>query len=263
MPTTGEFDPGSGHCADWRGRQQVEQMLMNVAQFGRKNVPLVASQLNIRRCLTSMPTFRAGTSPPRVEIDKCWTRSRHRQRHAPVSITHQRAGRKPWREFGGLSRAWRMAGDPGSTSRSSSTSRVGGSIGRARSCPVHARRRDVDAVLTQTHLSTGLMGSLMVYRPHLANSISCGDVRQSAHGGGRRQGLRRDRCGFIPEVAAGIDDRGRHDLGMIRWPWGGRGRRTECAFGRASLAGFVCHPAATMIFVPVVIRMLRRDLSLG
>src|ERR1700722_1719463 len=68
------------------------QMLMNVAQFGRKNVPLVVSQLNIR------PVFDVNAdvqgrdlASAAVEIDQVLDRERAAANEtSPVSVTLSR-----------------------------------------------------------------------------------------------------------------------------------------------------------------------------
>jgi len=181
---------------------------------------------------------------------------------APVSITLSGQVETMRESFGGLFSGMAMAVILVYLALVINFQSWGGSVGCARSCPVHAERRDVDAV---SHANAsehpGVDGFLDVYRPHLGQQHSCGDVRQSAHGGGRRQGYRRDRCGLY-QVAAGVDDRGRHDPRHDPdGPWGGRGGEQNAPLARAVIGGLLFATAATMIFVPVVYRMLRRDLE--
>jgi multidrug efflux pump subunit AcrB len=238
------------------------QMLMSVAQFGRKNVPLVTSQLNIR------PVFDVNAdvqgrdlASAAAEIDKVLEKERVlANEKAPVSITLSGQVETMRESFGGLFSGMAMAVilvylvlvinfqswvDP-LIVLAAVPFTLGGVIWML--------------FLTQTHLSIpALMGSLMCIGLTSANSIL---VVTFAN---QRMELGDDK--ITAAISAGytrlrpvLMTAGAMILGMIPMALGvGEGGEQNAPLARAVIGGLLFATAATMIFVPVVYRLLRRD----
>jgi len=238
------------------------QILMNVAQFGRKNVPLVASQLNIR------PVFDVNAdvqgrdlASAAAEIDKVLEKERAiANEKAPVSITLSGQVETMRESFGGLFSGMAMAVilvylalvinfqswvDP-LIVLAAVPFTIGGVMWML--------------FLTQTHLSIpALMGTLMCIGLTSANSIL---VVTFAN---QRMELGDDKT--TAAIAAGytrlrpvLMTAGAMILGMIPMALGvGEGGEQNAPLARAVIGGLLFATAATMIFVPVVYRLLRRD----
>jgi len=242
------------------------QMLMNVAQFGRKNVPLVASQLNIR------PVFDVNAdvqgrdlASAAVEIDKVLDRERAvANATAPVSITLSGQVETMRESFGGLFSGMAMA------------------VVLVYLALVINFRSWVDPLivlaavpftlggvmwmlfLTQTHLSIpALMGSLMCIGLTAANSILVVTFANQRMEAGDDKATAAVAAGYT-RLRPVLMTAGAMVLGMIPMALGvGEGGEQNAPLARAVIGGLMFATAATMIFVPVVYRMLRRDTELG
>jgi multidrug efflux pump subunit AcrB len=242
------------------------QMLMNVAQFGRKNVPLVVSQLNIR------PVFDVNAdvqgrdlASAAVEIDKVLDRERAvANAIAPVSITLSGQVETMRESFGGLFSGMAMA------------------VVLVYLALVINFRSWVDPLivlaavpftlggvmwmlfLTQTHLSIpALMGSLMCIGLTAANSILVVTFANQRMEAGDDKATAAVAAGYT-RLRPVLMTAGAMVLGMIPMALGvGEGGEQNAPLARAVIGGLMFATAATMIFVPVVYRMLRRDTELG
>ena len=242
------------------------QMLMNVAQFGRKNVPLVVSQLNIR------PVFDVNAdvqgrdlASAAVEIDKVLDRERAvANATAPVSITLSGQVETMRESFGGLFSGMAMA------------------VVLVYLALVINFRSWVDPLivlaavpftlggvmwmlfLTQTHLSIpALMGSLMCIGLTAANSILVVTFANQRMEAGDDKATAAVAAGYT-RLRPVLMTAGAMVLGMIPMALGvGEGGEQNAPLARAVIGGLMFATAATMIFVPVVYRMLRRDTELG
>jgi multidrug efflux pump subunit AcrB len=242
------------------------QMLMNVAQFGRKNVPLVVSQLNIR------PVFDVNAdvqgrdlASAAVEIDKVLDRERAvASATAPVSIMLSGQVETMRESFGGLFSGMAMA------------------VVLVYLALVINFRSWVDPLivlaavpftlggvmwmlfLTQTHLSIpALMGSLMCIGLTAANSILVVTFANQRMEAGDDKATAAVAAGYT-RLRPVLMTAGAMVLGMIPMALGvGEGGEQNAPLARAVIGGLMFATAATMIFVPVVYRMLRQDIGLG
>ena len=214
------------------GPGKPRSLLENIAKFGRVNVPLAISQLNIR------PVFDVNAdvqgrdlASAAAAIDKVLATDRAA---APVANDGdpQRASRNHARRF--LRSVFRdgARGGSGLSYPGDQFSELGRSADRSGGRSVYAGRGDVDVVPdpnpSQRSRPDGIAD---VHRPDLGEQHSGRDFRQSADGGRRRQGDRRDH-GRLYATAAGHDDRGRDDPGHDPdGPGRRRRRRAERAPG--------------------------------
>jgi multidrug efflux pump subunit AcrB len=245
------------------GGGKSNQMLMNVAQFGRKNVPLVASQLNIR------PVFDVNAdvqgrdlASAADEIDKVLDAERSASA-SPVTITLSGQVETMRESFDGLFSGMAMAVvlvylvlvinfqswvDP-LIVLAAVPFTLGGVMWML--------------FLTQTHLSIpALMGSLMCIGLTAANSILVATFANQRMEAGDDKATAAIVAGYtrlrpvLMTAAAMI-------LGMIPMALGvGEGGEQNAPLARAVIGGLLFATAATMIFVPVVYRILRRDTEL-
>jgi multidrug efflux pump subunit AcrB len=236
------------------------QMLMNVAQFGRKNVPLVASQLNIR------PVFDVNAdvqgrdlASAATAIDKALDVERFAAT-SPVTITLSGQVETMRESFDGLFSGMAIAVvlvylvlvinfqnwiDP-LIVLAAVPFTLGGVMWML--------------FLTQTHLSIpALMGSLMCIGLTSANSILVVTFANQRMEAGDDKVTAAIVAGYtrlrpvLMTAAAMI-------LGMIPMALGvGEGGEQNAPLARAVIGGLLFATAATMIFVPVVYRLLRRD----
>jgi multidrug efflux pump subunit AcrB len=236
------------------------QMLMNVAQFGRTNVPLVASQLNIR------PVFDVNAdvqgrdlASAATAIDKALDVERFAAT-SPVTITLSGQVETMRESFDGLFSGMAMAVvlvylvlvinfqswiDP-LIVLAAVPFTLGGVMWML--------------FLTQTHLSIpALMGSLMCIGLTSANSILVVTFANQRMEAGDDKVTAAIVAGYtrlrpvLMTAAAMI-------LGMIPMALGvGEGGEQNAPLARAVIGGLLFATAATMIFVPVVYRLLRRD----
>jgi multidrug efflux pump subunit AcrB len=242
------------------GGSTSSQLLMNVAQFGRRNVPLVASQLNIR------PVFDVNAdvqgrdlASAAAAIDKALDVERFAAT-SPVTITLSGQVETMRESFDGLFSGMAMAVvlvylvlvinfqswiDP-LIVLAAVPFTLGGVMWML--------------FLTQTHLSIpALMGSLMCIGLTSANSILVVTFANQRMEEGDNKVTAAIVAGYtrlrpvLMTAAAMI-------LGMIPMALGvGEGGEQNAPLARAVIGGLLFATAATMIFVPVVYRLLRRD----
>jgi multidrug efflux pump subunit AcrB len=244
------------------GSGKSVQMLMNVAQFGRRNVPLVASQLNIR------PVFDVNAdvqgrdlASAAVEIDKVLEKERAiANEKAPVSITLSGQVETMRDSFDGLFSGMAMAVVLVYLALVINFQSWVDPLIVLAAVPFTLAGVMWMLFLTQTHLSIpALMGSLMCIGLTSANSIL---VVTFAN---QRMEVGDDK--ITAAIAAGytrlrpvLMTAGAMILGMIPMALGvGEGGEQNAPLARAVIGGLLFATAATMIFVPVVYRLLRRD----
>jgi multidrug efflux pump subunit AcrB len=245
------------------GSSQSGHMLMNVAKFGRKNVPLVASQLNIR------PVFDVNAdvqgrdlASAAFEIDKVLDEERSAAT-SPVSITLSGQVETMRESFDGLFTGIAMAVVLVYLALVINFQSWVDPLVVLAAVPFTLGGIMWMLFLTQTHLSIpALMGSLMCIGLTSANSIL---VVTFAN---QRMELGDDKA--TAAIAAGytrlrpvLMTAGAMILGMIPMALGvGEGGEQNAPLARAVIGGLLFGTAATMIFVPVVYRLLRRDTQL-
>jgi multidrug efflux pump subunit AcrB len=245
------------------GGSQSSHMLMNVATFGRKNVPLVASQLNIR------PVFDVNADvqgrdldSAAKEIDKVLDRERSAAT-SPVTITLSGQVETMRESFDGLFSGMAIAVVLVYLALVINFQSWIDPLVVLAAVPFTLGGIMWMLFLTQTHLSIpALMGSLMCIGLTSANSIL---VVTFAN---QRMELGDDKA--TAAIAAGytrlrpvLMTAGAMILGMIPMALGvGEGGEQNAPLARAVIGGLLFGTAATMIFVPVVYRMLRRDTQL-
>jgi multidrug efflux pump subunit AcrB len=245
------------------GGGKSNQMLMNVAQFGRKNVPLVASQLNIRPVFDVNADVQGRDLASAADaIDKVLDEERSAST-SPATITLSGQVETMRESFDGLFSGMAMAVvlvylvlvinfqswvDP-LIVLAAVPFTLGGVMWML--------------FLTQTHLSIpALMGSLMCIGLTAANSILVVTFANQRMKAGDDKATAAIVAGYtrlrpvLMTAAAMI-------LGMIPMALGvGEGGEQNAPLARAVIGGLLFATAATMIFVPVVYRILRRDTEL-
>jgi multidrug efflux pump subunit AcrB len=245
------------------GGGKSNQMLMNVAQFGRKNVPLVASQLNIRPVFDVNADVQGRDLASAADaIDKVLDQERSASA-SPATITLSGQVETMRESFDGLFSGMAMAVvlvylvlvinfqswvDP-LIVLAAVPFTLGGVMWML--------------FLTQTHLSIpALMGSLMCIGLTAANSILVVTFANQRMEAGDDKATAAIVAGYtrlrpvLMTAAAMI-------LGMIPMALGvGEGGEQNAPLARAVIGGLLFATAATMIFVPVVYRVLRRDTEL-
>jgi multidrug efflux pump subunit AcrB len=245
------------------GGGKSDQMLMNVAQFGRENVPLVASQLNIRPVFDVNADVQGRDLASAADaIDKVLDAERSASA-SPATITLSGQVETMRESFDGLFSGMAMAVvlvylvlvinfqswvDP-LIVLAAVPFTLGGVMWML--------------FLTQTHLSIpALMGSLMCIGLTAANSILVVTFANQRMDAGDDKATAAIVAGYtrlrpvLMTAAAMI-------LGMIPMALGvGEGGEQNAPLARAVIGGLLFATAATMIFVPVVYRILRRDTEL-
>jgi multidrug efflux pump subunit AcrB len=245
------------------GGGKSNQMLMNVAQFGRENVPLVASQLNIRPVFDVNADVQGRDLASAADaIDKVLDAERSASA-SPATITLSGQVETMRESFDGLFSGMAMAVvlvylvlvinfqswvDP-LIVLAAVPFTLGGVMWML--------------FLTQTHLSIpALMGSLMCIGLTAANSILVVTFANQRMDAGDDKATAAIVAGYtrlrpvLMTAAAMI-------LGMIPMALGvGEGGEQNAPLARAVIGGLLFATAATMIFVPVVYRILRRDTEL-
>ena len=244
------------------GGGKSNQILMNVAQFGRKNVPLVASQLNIRPVFDVNADVQGRDLASAADaIDKVLDEERSASA-SPATITLSGQVETMRESFDGLFSGMAMAVvlvylvlvinfqswvDP-LIVLAAVPFTLGGVMWML--------------FLTQTHLSIpALMGSLMCIGLTAANSILVVTFANQRMEAGDDKATAAIVAGYtrlrpvLMTAAAMI-------LGMIPMALGvGEGGEQNAPLARAVIGGLLFATAATMIFVPVVYRMLRQDIG--
>src|ERR1700733_3080393 len=239
------------------------QILSNIAAFGRKNMPLVASQLNIRPVFDVNADVQGRDLASAADaIDQVLAKERAAS-STPVTITLSGQVETMRESFDGLFSGIALA------------------VGLVYLILVINFQSWVDPLivlaavpfplggvmwmlfLTQTHLSVpALMGSLMCIGLTSANSILVVSFANQRMEAGDDKATAAIVAGYtrlrpvLMTAAAMI-------LGMIPMALGGGGGGEQNApLARAVIGGLLFATAATMIFVPVVYRVLRRDTEL-
>jgi multidrug efflux pump subunit AcrB len=242
------------------GGEKSSQLLMNLAKTGRENVPLVVSQLNIR------PVFDVNAdvqgrdlASAAYAIDQVLAEERAVST-TPVAITLSGQVETMRESFDGLLSGMALAVvlvylilvinfqswiDP-LIVLSAVPFTLGGVMWML--------------FLTQTHLSVpALMGSLMCIGLTSANSILVVTFANQRMAAGDDQATAAIVAGYT-RLRPVMMTAGAMILGMIPMALGvGEGGEQNAPLARAVIGGLLFATAATMIFVPVVYRMLRRD----
>jgi multidrug efflux pump subunit AcrB len=245
------------------GGGKASPMLMNVAKLGRKDVPLVASQLNIR------PVFDVNAdvqgrdlASAADDIDKVLNAERFAST-SPVTITLSGQVETMRESFNGLFSGMAVAVvlvylalvinfqnwlDP-LIVLSAVPFTLGGVIWML--------------FLTQTHLSIpALMGALMCIGLTAANSILVVSFANQRMDAGDDKVTAAITAGYT-RLRPVLMTAGAMILGMIPMALGvGEGGEQNAPLARAVIGGLLFATAATMIFVPVVYQLLRRDVAL-
>jgi multidrug efflux pump subunit AcrB len=242
------------------------QMLMNVAQFGRKNVPLVVSQLNIR------PVFDVNAdvqgrdlASAAVEIDKMLDRERAViNATAPVSITLSGQVETMRESFSGLFSGMAMAVVLVYLALVINFQSWVDPLIVLAAVPFTLGGVMWMLFLTQTHLSIpALMGSLMCIGLTAANSILVVTFANQRMEAGDDKATAAVAAGYT-RLRPVLMTAGAMVLGMIPMALGvGEGGEQNAPLARAVIGGLLFATAATMILVPVVYRSLRRDTELA
>jgi multidrug efflux pump subunit AcrB len=238
------------------------QLLMNVAQFGRKNVPLVTSQLNIR------PVFDVNAdvqgrdlASAAVEIDKVLDKERAiANAIAPVSITLSGQVETMRESFGGLFSGMAMAVILVYLALVINFQSWVDPLIVLAAVPFTLGGVMWMLFLTQTHLSIpALMGTLMCIGLTSANSILVVTFANQRMEAGDDKATAAIAAGYT-RLRPVLMTAGAMILGMIPMALGiGEGGEQNAPLARAVIGGLMFATVATMIFVPVVYRMLRRD----
>jgi multidrug efflux pump subunit AcrB len=241
------------------------QMLMNVAQFGRKNVPLVASQLNIR------PVFDVNAdvqgrdlASAAVEIDKVLDRERvAANATSPVTITLSGQVETMRESFNGLFSGMAMAVVLVYLALVINFQSWVDPLIVLAAVPFTLGGVMWMLFLTQTHLSIpALMGSLMCTGLTAANSILVVTFANQRMEAGDDKTTAAIAAGYT-RLRPVMMTAGAMILGMIPMALGiGEGGEQNAPLARAVIGGLIFATAATMVFVPVVYRLLRRDSDL-
>src|ERR1700722_8661743 len=239
------------------GGGKSNQMLMNVAQFGRKNVPLVASQLNIRPVFDVNADVQGRDLASAADaIDKVLDEERSASTPATITLSGQVETMRE--SFDGLFSGMAMAVvlvylvlvinfqswvDP-LIVLAAVPFTLGGVMWML--------------FLTQTHLSIpALMGSLMCIGLTAANSILVVTFANQRMEAGDDKATAAIAAGYT-RLRPVLMTAGAMILGMIPMALGvGEGGEQNAPLARAVIGGLLFATAATMIFVPVVYRILR------
>ena len=241
------------------------QMLMNVAQFGRKNVPLVASQLNIR------PVFDVNAdvqgrdlASAADEIDKVLDRERAAANAiAPVTVTLSGQVETMRESFNGLFSGMALAVVLVYLALVINFQSWVDPLIVLAAVPFTLGGVMWMLFLTQTHLSIpALMGSLMCIGLTAANSILVVTFANQRMEAGDDKPTAAIAAGYT-RLRPVMMTAGAMILGMIPMALGiGEGGEQNAPLARAVIGGLIFATAATMIFVPVVYRLLRRNSEL-
>ncbi len=239
------------------------QMLMNVARFGRKNVPLVASQLNIRPVFDVNADVQGRDLASAADaIDKLLDTERSASA-SPATITLSGQIETMRESFDGLFSGMAMAVVLVYLVLAINFQSWVDPLIVLAAVPFTLGGVMWMLFLTRTHLSIpALMGSLMCIGLTAANSILVVTFANQRMDMGDDKATAAIIAGYtrlrpvLMTAAAMI-------LGMIPMALGvGEGGEQNAPLARAVIGGLLFATAATMIFVPVVYRILRRDTQL-
>jgi multidrug efflux pump subunit AcrB len=239
---------------------KASQLLMNIAKFGRKNVPLVASQYNIR------PVFDVNAdvqgrdlASAADDIDKVLAADRSTSA-SPMTVTLSGQVETMRESFDGLFSGMALAVvlvylvlvinfqnwvDP---------------LIVLSAVPFTVAGVTWMLFLTRTHLSVpALMGALMCIGLTSANSILVVTFANQRMEEGVDKATAAVLAGYT-RLRPVFMTAGAMILGMIPMALGiGEGGEQNAPLARAVIGGLLFATTATLIFVPVVYRMLRRD----
>ena len=236
---------------------------MNVAKFGRKNVPLVASQLNIR------PVFDVNAdvqgrdlASAANDIDKVLNAERFAAA-SPVTITLSGQVETMRESFNGLFSGMAVAVVLVYLALVINFQNWVDPLIVLAAVPFTLGGVVWMLFLTQTHLSIpALMGSLMCIGLTAANSILVVSFANQRMDAGDDKATAAITAGYT-RLRPVLMTAGAMILGMIPMALGvGEGGEQNAPLARAVIGGLLFATAATMIFVPVVYQMLRRDTEL-
>ncbi len=245
------------------GGSQSGQMLMNVAKLGRKDVPLVASQLNIR------PVFDVNAdvqgrdlASAANDIDKVLNAERLAAA-SPVTITLSGQVETMRESFNGLFSGMAVAVVLVYLALVINFQNWVDPLIVLAAVPFTLGGVMWMLFLTQTHLSIpALMGSLMCIGLTAANSILVVSFANQRMDAGDDKATAAITAGYT-RLRPVLMTAGAMILGMIPMALGvGEGGEQNAPLARAVIGGLLFATAATMIFVPVVYQMLRRDPAL-
>jgi multidrug efflux pump subunit AcrB len=245
------------------GGGQSSQMLMNVAKLGRKDVPLVASQLNIR------PVFDVNAdvqgrdlASAANDIDKVLNAERFAAA-SPVTITLSGQVETMRESFNGLFSGMAVAVVLVYLALVINFQNWVDPLIVLAAVPFTLGGVMWMLFLTQTHLSIpALMGSLMCIGLTAANSILVVSFANQRMDAGDDKATAAVTAGYT-RLRPVLMTAGAMILGMIPMALGvGEGGEQNAPLARAVIGGLLFATAATMIFVPVVYQMLRRDPAL-
>ena len=240
------------------------QMLMNIAGFGRTTTPLVTSQLNIRPVFDVNADVQGRDLDSAAdEIDKVLAADRSTSA-TPMSVTLSGQVETMRESFSGLFSGMALAVvlvylvlvinfqnwvDP---------------LIVLSAVPFTAGGVTWMLFLTRTHLSVpALMGSLMCIGLTSANSILVVTFANQRMEAGDNKAIAAIVAGFT-RLRPVLMTAGAMILGMIPMALGvGEGGEQNAPLARAVIGGLLFATMATLVFVPVVYRILRRDVRTG
>jgi multidrug efflux pump subunit AcrB len=240
------------------------QLLTNIAKFGRRNVPLVASQLNIR------PVFDVNAdvqgrdlASAADEIDKTLAADRSAAA-SPMSVTLSGQVETMRESFDGLFSGMALAVALVYLVLVINFQNWVDPLIVLSAVPFTAAGVTWMLFLTRTHLSVpALMGSLMCIGLTSANSILVVTFANQRMEEGVDKATAAVVAGYT-RLRPVFMTAGAMILGMIPMALGvGEGGEQNAPLARAVIGGLLFATAATLIFVPVVYRTLRRDIRLA
>jgi multidrug efflux pump subunit AcrB len=245
------------------GGDNSSQMLMNVAKLGRKNVPLVASQLNIQ------PVFDVNAdvqgrdlASAATDIDKVLDEERPAAAASDLTITLSGQVETMRESFDGLFSGMAMAVVLVYLALVINFQSWIDPLIVLAAVPFTLSGVMWGLFLTQTHLSIpALMGSLMCIGLTAANSILVVSFANQRMEAGDDKATAAIAAGYT-RLRPVLMTAGAMILGMIPMALGvGEGGEQNAPLARAVIGGLLFATVATMIFVPVVYRMLRQDIG--
>jgi multidrug efflux pump subunit AcrB len=240
------------------GDGKATQLLTNLARMGRKDVPLVASQLNIR------PVFDVNAdvqgrdlASAAAAIEQVLARERSASA-TPVTITLSGQVETMIQSFDGLFSGMALAVVLVYLALVINFQSWVDPIIVLAAVPFTLGGVIWMLFLTQTHLSVpALMGSLMCIGLTSANSILVVTFANQRMAVGDDKATAAIVAGYV-RLRPVMMTAGAMILGMIPMALGvGEGGEQNAPLARAVIGGLLFATAATMIFVPVVYRMLR------
>jgi multidrug efflux pump subunit AcrB len=234
------------------------QILSNVASFGRKNIPLVASQLNIRPVFDVNADVQGRDLASAADaIDQVLAKEQAASK-APVKLTLSGQVETMRESFDGLFSGIALAVVLVYLILSINFQSWTDPLIVLAAVPFTLGGVIWMLFLTQTHLSVpALMGSLMCIGLTSANSILVVSFANQRMEAGDDKVTAAIVAGYT-RLRPVMMTAGAMILGMIPMALGvGEGGEQNAPLARAVIGGLLFATAATMIFVPVVYRLLR------